>query len=532
MRPFCALALLTVVGCIDAEPSTDEVTLEITPSELRVTVENGAPVVQDVTVTLINANGTRTDVTARAKLALENKAFGTAHDGRVELTGESVGPTSIRATLGDWTTSAPVYVSSRTSRFAPGVTKAMRAVFDAAGERTGCGLSIAYPSRDAVIPRGAGAFDVQWTDELHDMFEVQLATTYRDVRVYTTGDLVTAMSAEDWQSITAENDHIELRVRGIVRTDAQKACTYSQPVRVSDEPMRGAIYLWGEGTGIVRQDVSSPTAEMTGIYVAPTTTTLYQTTVRDFPLACEGCALSKNGARLAVPAAELGYGMIYDFVNHARIVPTENGGWDSATFAPDDSRLVISQEGALHLITDRGQHLATFASDASATDPSISPDGAWLAYVADGSALTMRRFDTHATRTAAIVPAQDGVSISAPAWSPDGAYVAYTRHDASGQSLWFVRSDGGLPPVRITPSSYDAITAQWAPTAQTTGGESFYYLAYETTGAIGLRTAGPAQIVVRAFFPATATLSPAIRLPFQSATSAHHLAGWASAMVR
>lgn len=532
MRPSSALALVMLVGCVDADPPNDNVRLEITPSDIAVTIEDGVPVIQDLTVTLINANGTRTDVTARARLTLENPAFGTAHDGVLELTGAGVGETTVSATVGDWSTDAPVHVSMRASRFAPGVSKAMRAVFDAASDRTDCGLSIAYPSREAVIPRGAGAFDVQWNDDGHDMFEVQLATTYRDVRLYTTGDPLASISTDDWLAIAGENDRIELRVRGIVRTDATYACTHSQTIRVSDQPMRGAIYLWGNTTGIVRQDASIPTVEMTGIYVAPTTPTLFLTTERDFPLSCSGCALSKNGARLVVPSYELGYGMIYDFIDHVRMVPSNSDRWTSATFTSDDSRLVVAQDGALHLITDAGTRLATFQGTTEDSDPAISPDGTWLAYVANGSTLAMRRFDTRATSTAAIVAPQINVAVSAPSWSPDGRWLAFTRTTFGMHSLWLVPSDGGRPPVQATAPTSDAIAAQWSPVAQTTDGDSFYYLAYATTGALGLRAAGPAQIVVRAFFPDTATLAPAVRLPFQSPTDAHYLAGWASAMVR
>ncbi len=540
MRPSSTLFLLAAVGCVDPAPEAEPGTLEISPSSARVTVIDGEPVVQDFTVTLVSADGSRRDVTAEAALALDKQRIGTWHGATLELTGEVVGSTRVTATLDDVTASAPIVVYSRTSRFAPGVSRAMRAVFDAATDDTSCGPQIAYPNAGTVVPRSAGNFDVQWSDSRSNVFEIQLLTTYRDVRFYTRS--TAQIAAADWVTITSENDRIDLNVSGVIDTAAQIACTSRQHVRVSDAPLLGALYLWNVELGLARRDVSAQDDATSAIYT-PASTTLFKTQGLDIPMSCVGCALSHNGARMAVPSDELGWGAIYDFVDHTRMFPgaaDEGRTWSTATFTPDDSRLVIAQDGRLRVMTDAGAYLTTLSTPEGvvSSDPAIAPDGQWLANIEGAvgdvsSSLVVRRFDgSFGPRTATIVAATEGVAVGFPAWSPDGKWLAYTRVDHAGtndarHSLWVVPSDGSRAPVRISRNTSGLVTAHWNPFAQRSEGEDFFYVSYAIASG-----SAPTQIVVQAFFPATRTTAPAYRLPFQSAVLDQHVAGWAAAMVR
>jgi Tol biopolymer transport system component/DNA-binding winged helix-turn-helix (wHTH) protein len=101
-------------------------------------------------------------------------------------------------------------------------------------------------------------------------------------------------------------------------------------------------------------------------------------------------------------------------------------------------------------------------------DPSLSPDGSWLAYASDSSgALEIFVRPRMASGQARAVTANRGDNVD-PAWSPDGQWLAY--HSRRFGGIWVVPAGGG--PARQLAG--DGSSPGWAPDGQA--------IVYQTAG--------------------------------------------------
>lgn len=559
-----ALAAVVVVGCVapDEADLPPPSVLEIEPTQLSVTIVDGQPVVQRYVATLVAADGTRTDVTRGTTFTIANAAFGRWQGERLEITGSALGPTHVRAKYGVATADAQLAVFAKTHYIDASAPPYAPALFDLAAIDPTCAPQIAYPQPDTIAPANFGNFEVHWSDVRDDLFEIALTTQYADVRVYTRGqtadaDFYADVPATEWQRVASRNEPIALHVSGMRGEAPSVACkSTARTVRVT-EPLAGGMFYWIANTGVFRHDLSSP--DELGTPVFRQSGELFVEVTQPAPqqpTSCFGCALSQDGARLAVPSSELDYGMIYDVAANKLIVPTDGNvprEWDTASFTYDGSKLIVASNGELALMDETGAFLVTLQRRpaVAAIDPQLSPDGAWLANVESsgysataGSSLVVRRFDASANAFGTltqILAAQPGVSINSPTWSPDGQWLAYTRATGWGTlsptaSLWVMKSDGTQPPIQITAPVADLdITARWAPTQHAIDGEAFFYLAYSSNQPVGVRNAGVDQMWIQPFFPARATaqqdpLGPAVRLPFQLRETPNRIAAWSASM--
>jgi Tol biopolymer transport system component/DNA-binding winged helix-turn-helix (wHTH) protein len=117
------------------------------------------------------------------------------------------------------------------------------------------------------------------------------------------------------------------------------------------------------------------------------------------------------------------------------------------TWSPDGRRIayVADQHGNLDLFTqslDGGEPMRVTSSSANETQPAWSPDGRRLVFRSDegGGGLFTVTLETGAVRRITSV----GFN---PAWMPDGRDVAFAGPEMEG--LYLVRADGGEPPREI-----------------------------------------------------------------------------------
>jgi dipeptidyl aminopeptidase/acylaminoacyl peptidase len=162
--------------------------------------------------------------------------------------------------------------------------------------------------------------------------------------------------------------------------------------------------------------------------------------------------------------------------------------------ASGQSRAHVELIGLNPAVTPDGQHLAlghagssTYYSiyvadqpfaelrkltgdDVLESTPAWSPDGAWLAYVAQenksgsppGWVVRVVRADGTAEQT--VLAAQPGVSYSSLRWSPDGRRIAFTRYEevAHTRQIGIVNRDGS-DPATISDAAANDRVLDWAP---------------------------------------------------------------------
>ena len=139
----------------------------------------------------------------------------------------------------------------------------------------------------------------------------------------------------------------------------------------------------------------------------------------------------------------------------------ETGGY--FTLSGDGSQLAYSRtqsfsnlwvgELSSHAITDKAQEKPLTSGTLSHTDPSISPDGRWVAFAQGSSA----RSNIYKMPVNGGPPIQltffDAAMSASPAWSPDGRQIAFVCDQGGTAKVWAVNADGG------TPRSFDKTNA-------------------------------------------------------------------------
>jgi Tol biopolymer transport system component/DNA-binding winged helix-turn-helix (wHTH) protein len=93
--------------------------------------------------------------------------------------------------------------------------------------------------------------------------------------------------------------------------------------------------------------------------------------------------------------------------------------------------------------------------------PSVSPDGARVAYVSDETGSLEIHVTGFARGSRDLAITRDGAQNTQPAWSPDGQWLAF--HSRKGRGLWIVPATGG------TPAQVAEFGSQptWSPDSQT-----------------------------------------------------------------
>lgn len=551
MRPtkFATLGLLGLIGCVEPAPTPLPARLVLEPAQLTVTVIDGRPVAQAYRATLVDDTGAH-DVTAETTFVLAGTGYGSFTGDTVQLDGTALGPTDVIARRGAVEGHAIVTVYARQTLLAGDVPAGAGALFERATIDRTCEPAISYPAPDVVVPQNLGQLDVHWLDPHDDLFEVKLATSYLDLRVYARRANIsagwTAVVGDDWKRLAAQHDAIDVSVTGLVEETPQLACASArQTLHVTDQPIAGGVF-YASQDGIMRIDALQPAMTATTVLTAAMWDALFGPLVGTPVQSCIGCTVSRDGSKLGVSSSTTG--AIYDFAAKRLSAPSAET-WTFATFNATADKLVTSSAGALRLITDDGALLQEVRpkADYAFFDPQLSPDGGWLANVeantgsmTAGASIIVRSYDdVHGSfgTPNELVPYVAGTANYFVAWSPDGEWLVFTRAIGWGTidmqaSIWIVRADGSTPPIQLTGwTEQTDIHARFVPQASSVGGERMFFLTFESIDAFGEQlAAGRTQLWMMPFYPDRAhdlyAGEPAFHVPAQSLATDNRLLQW------
>jgi hypothetical protein len=580
----------------DGSTGSNEPTIKVEPTTATVSVINGAAVTQAYTATLVEPDGSTTDVTSSATFSFADPSYGTWSGATATLTGQGAGPVEVIATADSASGSAQLVVMVQSAR-AEGSGSGVAGLFGSATEDPGLAPQLVYPTDGILVPPNLGQFDVHWNDDLNNVFEVEMANQYVDITIYTDGLTLgqaagqgnqpfwTVFQPDEWAPIASSKQTLTLTVSGMSSAaPGTKGTAPAQHVDVTNENAKGGIYYWTTTTQtIMRYDIAQPDTPPAQ---------LYQTNPDGG--ACIGChTLSHDGTKIAMTFnGQNGAGGAFDVATGATLIdPTGSDGpvwdWNFASFDGDGSKLVAVLSGQLEIldVTNNGNQLGTIPNGSAwagqtgltlyGTMPEVSPDGTMLVNVEtpgqDGdiyetqSQIVVRSYnDTTMTfGPESIIVGYDGSNAPNtysyyPSWSPDGQWIAYTQstngsysYNNSSAETWVVKADGSVPPIRM--SSADQVYAsggfqnptnswaRWVPFGQTFGSNSepLFYLTFSSERPFGVRIpqGGRPQIWMTPFFPDRAMAGqdpsgPAFRVPFQDVTTANHIAQWTQALVQ
>ena len=461
---------LAACGVAPRPPSSDQAaTLSISPPLSEHLLVDGAPASQLFTATLTYPDGTTRDVTSETAFGTES-GFGSFSGNQLSIV--TAGLAEVYGSWGEDTATANVVARLSKVRVDPSLPANTPELFTAP-ESSQSAPAVLYPSDGVAMPRNLGDFEVHWTSNGLNVFEVSLKTDYTDVRMYVPGGNGLAAAGPnaswakfqvpEWSAAIAGEATVRFQVRGVSTTNP--GTVYAAPARevqLSNEPMEGGIYFWASTGaqsgvyGIFRHDMAE-----VGVPAEEYLTT-NETAGR-----CIGChALSRDGSRMAVT---------YDGGNGAATVidvatktaqPVTND-WNFATLTPDGKQLFTIRGYTLTVRDAETQAPLATMAETPVTHPELSPDGTQLAYVHPttldwdwmfgGGQIFTRTYDP---ATHAFGPERALVTTGAnnyyPSWSPDGQWIVFNRSDdASGSgaydnpsaTVWVVKADGSQPPI-------------------------------------------------------------------------------------
>ena len=558
----CALLGIALAACGPNDggddAAEDAATLEVRPPTATLTVINGVAVEQPYTAHLIFEDGSERDVTAESSFMLAEGFVGFFETSTLVANGAGRG--RVVATREGKAGEAVVEVFARDVRVPDGVPPNAPDLFDSATDDPARLATIVYPSDGTIVPPNLGDFDVHWSDATgSDLFEIELATYYANVKVYAAttvaADMWLAFLLDEW-TLVAQSElgaTINVTVRGLTQASPATSSHAQIVVRNSREDIMGGIYYWAAANtagadGIFRHDMGRPGQEAEAFYT------------RTEAGRCVAChALSRDGTRMAVTYdGGGGAANIIDVATRTELVAGPPITWNFATFTPDADRLLTVSGGVLSLRDPTtAAVITTVPTGGYSTHPDFSPMGDRIVYVraASPSADWVFTGGALATQTVSgdtfggeqiLVPASPNNYY--PSLSPDGQWVLFNRssedaYDDGTAELWVVKIDGTVGPLKLDLANIGpGLTnswARWAPFEGTYGpdAEPIFWLTFSSKRAFGVRLgAGRPQIWMTPFFPGRADAgsdptAPGFRLPFQDIDSSNHIAQWTETVV-
>ena len=423
-----------------------------------------------------------------------------------------------------------------------------------------CAAELLYPLDDSAMPGSFAPPVFQWDANGNDMHQVEIASTWTTLTVYTSGDSfqptqsqwlgLTLYDPGDWITVTLTSG--DWNGSGFNGTP----CTTSAPwnVEVTDGGINGTIVYWEPPfTKSVSFDATAGTSTSSNVAFAPAT--------------CHGC----HTVNLANPML-MTYGN--GFPGSTALVDLANPGtvlqqWGNSFFpmmdygAPDPTgNYVVVGETAflggntLKLMNaQNGSQLATITTAKNAGMPNWSPDGTKLVYIGcDGiaSALEAAECDLYTqdwnpasetfSNETLIATRPSGQTLYYPSFSPDSQWVAYNKatpqSTADGTNwsnanptaqMMLVNANGG-PQIELTEANgVGDLTNSWPRWAPVSG--NFGWLAVSTKRAYGHTVEDRSQLWVTAIdFTAAAAGNdpsrPPAWIPGQSTAAGNHTPTW------
>ena len=140
-------------------------------------------------------------------------------------------------------------------------------------------------------------------------------------------------------------------------------------------------------------------------------------------------------------------------------------------FLPLTFLVCMSMSGTVAAQSNEGQRLITpedFFSIKQVGNPSISPDGEWVAYTVRETDLDEDSFETRLWMVSSdgeeqLAMTGVGSSVSSPQWSPDGKYLSFISARNEGESqVWTLNRKGGEA-VQLTHIEQGVNGYEWSP---------------------------------------------------------------------
>ena len=205
---------------------------------------------EGVHATLIDDSGGERDITGEATFTLRDARYGSVKDATVTVNGQGAGPTRVIARYRDLTGDTELTVYVKQTIVDPDVDPGTPQQFAGAAEDPALAPTIAYPVEANLLPPNLGQFDVHWRHATANVFEIQLANTYIDIKRYTNGDdpsqpFWTVFEPSQWYPIASAREQLAIEVTGMNTADpTRKGRSPVRRVDVTNEDARGGIYYW------------------------------------------------------------------------------------------------------------------------------------------------------------------------------------------------------------------------------------------------------------------------------------------------
>jgi Tol biopolymer transport system component len=517
-------------GVVDAGPQV--LSLELRPATTTLASSNGSTPTQVFTAWLHRSDGTVVQTTD-ATWAVDALAIGVIDPGAGVFTasGRVGGTAQVTASVGPdggtVSATARVTVTLAFDLVGAGVPAGALTTLGTAAPVTDPSREpgLLYPLDGVFFPQNVAPPDVQWARGTPgDVFEVVMQKPSVTVKAYVVedGNHHWLADADAWRAI-AQSDPGQPASLSVQRYEAASQQVISgvgQAMKFARGSIAGSIYYWDIVRGrIVRIDDGT------------TTRTEFMPTppvAADGVTQCVGCHVVGPSGRYM--AGRLGggdnIGALFDLTTDltGNPPPTRwptsptSGRWWFASFSPDETRLVVSQnEGspvnAMNFLDSAtGEPVAVLNVPAGkATHVAWSPDGARIAYTAnlagwggdsttgDIAVVPVVALDTLGTASvihtgASLTDATGGAADSYPTWSPDSAWLAFAhgsnnRSETGLDQLYLMRPDGTQVTRLSRAIGGDAATLAYQPRFSPFMVDGYYWLTY-----LSRRDYGNAQV--------------------------------------
>lgn len=540
-------------------------TLTVTPADKVIAVDGKAGF--QVQYRAVNKKGE--DVTEQAVFSIDDERLGFFQLPRGLLQGRpgQLGKSMVRARVGEDAGSTTLAVRLETVIIAPGAPTDAPTKFGG-GANARFVPEIAYPPPGALMPPNINELDIHFKPKDATLFEVSISGPTTDVKIYTpctkinmVADACAFIPDEATMKLLAQTgrgQEMELKIRGASLDGTGGVGTSpGQPLRFSEEDMKGGIYYWAASVGGIARYDFGLRGKKPESYYGPLQALA----------TCAGChALSRNGKRIAaglnIPGPALMRAL--DTATKTKLFEVGTGfilgGSNYQAFDPEGKWLVTTENGGLTLRDGTsGMLMSAQPAISQATMPDFSPDGKTIVYVKNsalcipplcpnlsstkGSLFTVEFLGDKGFGTPKQILASMGENNYYPAISPDGKFVVFNQaggdsYDAADARVMVMPIGGGTPIDLISANQQTGNSwPKWSPFLHRFKGQSIMWLTFSSRRLYGLRPTPAAQLWM---IPVDAarlekgmdSAYPPIRLPFQDLATGNHIAQWVAEVER
>ena len=557
-----------VLGCARNDGGDDDdgsgdggiATLRVGLSAQRIDWADGVAASPTVTVTLIAADGTETDVTSSATFEVSPANLGGVTNALLVPSGTMAGPGTLVAAA-EGVADSETFEVFVTQTVTGTANPSAPGLFAAATADPSQLLTIAYPPAGAMIPPNLGDMDVHWRDPAgKDVYEVQLSGGFVTLKIYVAALGAATwhtLAADYWQLLSSGQNGVDLtvRVRGLQTATPATFIEGSETLRIAAEEVHGGVYYWNTTrAAIMRFDMSAQATPPEQFYPAVGQS------------GCVGChAVSRDGSVVAYrrEGGNMNYGNALKVSGLQKQLTEDTQQWNFATIHPDNSEMFTTTTTGLHRTVLQTGVTTPLYTAGRIAHPDVAASGTAIVATkltagtevwTSASSLVVFDYDTTAKTVGAprTLVAQNGTAFPYyPSFSPDSNWVLYNQatggdsYDNANAQMWVTKADGSLPPIRLSlaeaAASHDS-WPKWTPfvTAEptATANEPVMWFTVASRRPFGVRSAAnqKPQLWLAPFYPERAlagqpATGPAVRLPFQELAQGNHIAQWTEEIV-